>query len=502
MKRERVFERLRRWVFSVSGVLAAGTLMVAVVPLPMHAAEVVITVRGAIAPDSHDELGVFGVGPDLKGQPFTLTITFDASKGEIITKSAGCIASSVKGSTADGNPARAVLKIGTGSYVFGTKPESKWDGYKDTAPNCSGRGLGFHVMEGAMPQTSNFWVTLQGAPGKELRSGPSWQSPISTSRVYGIPTLGTFRITRPGDSNHAASGRLVPESLAISCANANSQAGNGSVAAAAELGDVGEATGEGHREQAGGNIVITVKGKVSIGHDDYGIFKVGRNLAGQNFTVVFVFSEGAKRQPHLCGDQSDGTSYLGTAKDVPAKTLLTIGRGSFVFGAQPDSEWGAFRGVASYCMEEKIAFNVKEGIYPQTTLLWVKLQPPEGGQPLNTSIDWSSPVSSSNLDKNPSLSSFGISRPNDYEHSDQGVLIPESVTVGRGNAGESQPSPENSGASLNMPSDSQSSSADGSPSASSGSSNSQGDTKPQPSLKERLQKAGGVWLHKLPITAP
>jgi hypothetical protein len=94
-------------------------------PVNAVAAEVVITVKGTVAPDSFDDDGIFKVGRDLKGQPFTLTITFDASKAEE-RNNEGCVSSSVKGSTASGNLARAVLKIGRGSYVFGTKPESRW----------------------------------------------------------------------------------------------------------------------------------------------------------------------------------------------------------------------------------------------------------------------------------------------------------------------------------------------------------------------------------------
>jgi hypothetical protein len=100
-----------------------------------------------------------------------------------------------------------------------------------------------------------------------------------------------------------------------------------------------------------------------------------------------------------------------------------------------------------------------------------KAAAPSGGKPLNTTIDWNSPLSSSNLDKSPLLSSFGISHPGDYKHSDHGVLIPESMTIGVGSAAEVQPSPKNSDAALNTPSASESSSnaSDGSTTASGGS---------------------------------
>jgi hypothetical protein len=93
-------------------------------------------------------------------------------------------------------------------------------------------------------------------------------------------------------------------------------------------------------------LTMTFDAPPLVGHDDYGIFKIGRNLAGQDFILVFTFSDSAKRHSHMCGDQGDGTSYLGTANDVRAKAVLTIGGRSFVFGAQPDSEWGVFRGIS------------------------------------------------------------------------------------------------------------------------------------------------------------
>lgn len=489
----------RKMLFRVGISLLLGLSLVPVTSVLVSAEEITMVVKGTVARDSWDTLEIFPKGSMLEGQPFTLTITFNAPP-PVVQPGDKCPASLISGTSA--NPARAVLTIGKGSYVFGTKPESKWDAYRDTAPGCSGRGVGFHVMEGAMPTTSNLFVTLQGGSGKELRSGADWQSPIPTTKVYGIPNLASFSITRPGDVNHGAGGRLIPESLSISTANANSLGretdSDNSVAAtaAAEPDGGGDAAGENAQERTGGGIVITVKGKVSLGHDDYGIFKVGRNLAGQDFTLVMTISESANHRHHMCGDEADGTSYLGTAKDVPAKAVLTIGNGSFVFGGQPDSSWGAFRGVPSQCMVDKIAMNVKEGIYPQTTLLWVKLQPPPGGKPLNTTIDWHSPLSSSNLDKSPLLSSFGISHPNDYEHSDHGVLIPESMTIAVGDSASSQADsvvPENGAA------ESSSNAAKQDPESPAATDGNSTAAKPQQSLKDKVRKAIGGWLPKVVV---
>jgi hypothetical protein len=188
--------------------------------IPAVAGEIVMTVKGTVTRDSHDTLGIFQEGESLEGKPFTLTITFDDAGGTTRSSNLGinCVMSLLDGTSA--NPAKAVLTIGKGSYVFGTKPESKWDAYKDTAPNCPSSGIGFHVMEGAMPQTSNLRVTLQAGVDRYLKSGASWHDPIPNTKVYGIPGLGSFNITRPGDGNHAAWGRLDTRWLSISPANA------------------------------------------------------------------------------------------------------------------------------------------------------------------------------------------------------------------------------------------------------------------------------------------
>lgn len=214
-------------------IVTVAALMLVVGSIPVSAGEVVITVKGVVASDSHDTLGIFQSGTELKGLPFTLIITFDDA-ASTASDNASCPASLINGSSAD--PARAVLKVGKGSYTLGTKPESKWDAYKDTAPhNCNPRGIGFHVMEGHMPQASNLWVTVQGPDGRELKSDASWQTPIATTRVTGFPGLGHFNITRPGDGDHAAWGRLDPQSLSIGPAGSAKDAA--SADATADAGD-------------------------------------------------------------------------------------------------------------------------------------------------------------------------------------------------------------------------------------------------------------------------
>lgn len=482
-------------LFVVGVSILLSLTLVPLTSVPASAKQIVMVVKGTVNKDSWNTLGIFENGSNLDGQAFTLTITFDAPP-LAVEPGNKCPASLINGTSA--NPARAVITIGKDSYVFGTKPESKWDAFRDAAPGCSGRGVGFHVTEGANPQTSNLWLALQDPNRHSLKFGSSWDIPVPTTKVCGIGAA--FIVTRPGDGRRSSGGRLMPQTLSIRSAGSNAPVGeaasDGSSAVTNAAGS--EAAGEKlPRQQKSGGVVITVKGKVSIGHDDYGIFKVGRNLAGQNFTLIFTFAESAQHGSHLCDDKSGGASFFGTAK-TPAEAVLTIGNGSFTFGAEPDSTWAVSRGIPSECTDDEIEMNVKEGIYPQVTLLQVKLQPPPGGRPLNTTIDWNSPLSSSNLNKSPQLASFGISRPNDYEHSDHGVLIPDSVTIAVGNG-----SAANTQADSVVPSESAEENSnvtkqgDGSPASTGGSSTES--TKPQQSLKDSLRKAIGGWLPKVVV---
>lgn len=477
----------KRW-----GVLLCLGMLVAI---PAVASQVVMTVKGTVSNGSWNTLGIFENGNNLDGQPFTLTITFDAPP-PTVEPGNKCPASLIKGTSA--NPARAVITIGKDSYTFGTKADSKWDAMREATPHCSGRGVGFHVTEGVNPQTSNVWLSLLGPNRNSPNFGSSWDIPVPTTKVVGLNSA--FSITRPGDSHHSSGGILNPETLSISSGNANSRAqGADSDGSSIVRSPAGISVADDKLQRQAGEVAITVKGKVSIGHDDYGIFKVGRNLAGQNFTLVYTFTKSAQHGSHLCDDKSGGASYFGTAK-TPAKAVLTIGNGSFTFGDTPDSTWGVSRGIPSECTDDEIEMNVKEGIYPQVTLLQVKLQAPPGGVPLNTTIDWNSPLSSSNLDKSPLLSSFGISHPNDYEHSVHGVLIPESVTIDAGARGGADLQAETVDGPNGSAVDDTSNAAkqsDGKTAASDGSSTSPATA--QQSLKDAVRKAVGRWLPKIAV---
>ena len=163
-------------------------------------------------------MGAFGVGQDLSGQPFTLTITFDASKAETTTDNLGCTGSSMKGSTADGNPARVVLQIGKGSCTFGTKPESKWEAWRAAPSNCYPTGeMSFSVFEGSYPHTSLLRMPMKPASGKKMSNNVGWNEGVSTMR---IGVVEQFLITRPKDFEHMVRGRLSATSMSMTTGGA------------------------------------------------------------------------------------------------------------------------------------------------------------------------------------------------------------------------------------------------------------------------------------------
>ena len=232
--------RKRRSVLWYAGRLAA---LVCLAVSTVQGAEVTMTVKGTVAPDSPDDYGIFQVGKDLKGQTFTLTITFDDSKS-VVRVTNGCSVSEIS-QTSGSSPARVVLKIGPGSYVLGTKPESKWSAYKSTDPKCGGGGaIGFHVMEGIYPQTSLLWLKLEPpVGGRPLYGSVQWQTPIS-SPLDGDPMVSQFAITRPGDYQRVTRGRLMPQSMTEGPGNGGDAAEVNDAPAASETSNAAQANGQ------------------------------------------------------------------------------------------------------------------------------------------------------------------------------------------------------------------------------------------------------------------
>jgi hypothetical protein len=175
-------------------------------------------------------------------------------------------------------------------------------------------------------------------------------------------------------------------------------------------------------------VTVTVEGTVS-GGDQYGIFGVGKDLKGQEFTLVFTFDDANVRK--IEGDQCDAphSEGKGSNPSSPAKAVLTIGKGSFTFGNQGNSEWAVSRTLASSCSGSMVGMFIHEGVYPQTEGFDLRLFPAQAKIPLIRSLDWHSPFAATGYDNNPENGVFVISHPRDFMRLTKGYLFVKSVTV-------------------------------------------------------------------------
>ncbi|MBV9746498.1 MAG: hypothetical protein JO099_22290, partial [Acidobacteriia bacterium] len=163
--------------------------------LPMvHAAQVVATLKGTLSSGT-DFTGVFGFAPntDLTGQAFTLTFTFDDTKGtqQVTNCTPGAPQSTeiLGDSAAEGaSPGTAVLQIGGHSWTFGTPPNGNLNSFASRSVPC-GTGvttdrLQFSVSDVPPSQyigdnVSVILTTPIGSP--PFTTDASWEAPLSTS---------------------------------------------------------------------------------------------------------------------------------------------------------------------------------------------------------------------------------------------------------------------------------------------------------------------------------
>ncbi len=185
---------------------------------------VTITITGTVAFGS-DGMRIFGSpAADLAGKPFTLTYSFDDTKGamQIVTCTGpSSCASHIASIQQKSSPGTAVLRIGDGPpHRFGDAQDAESSLTKTTYPCCVlGKTyamlLDVHDREGGVAlMVSN---TTEGAPA--TRDG-DWHAPffdVQLARL--VPTrdnqdaLG-FSVQKNG--RLLASGALIPETLCVS----------------------------------------------------------------------------------------------------------------------------------------------------------------------------------------------------------------------------------------------------------------------------------------------
>jgi RHS repeat-associated protein len=149
------------------------------------AATVTITITGTVYSGT-DISGAFGFPPntDLSGMAYTLTFTFDDTKGteSFVNCLPSCRGSYID-STTTSNPGTAVLQIGNGSFAFATLPPGPpgSDAYLIAG---EGGWYAFSVGSGSLPNADDLQGTIYPATGTALTTNPSWEAAFSDSNLY------------------------------------------------------------------------------------------------------------------------------------------------------------------------------------------------------------------------------------------------------------------------------------------------------------------------------
>jgi len=216
-------ERWRRRGQGACRPLLTGLLTAVCLLQGAHAADVTITITGTVLSGT-DVTGVFGFPPntDLTGNPYTVTFTFDDTKGTEVFAAGG---SYIK-NTGTSNPGTAVLLIGNGtsSFAFGTSSNSQSSVHLTADGDVNDSSYSVQAGEATL---DSHWNNIQGtiypATGTALTTNPSWEAPFSDSNLYVSPVPSnnyslTFGIDEL-ESNvltQSASGSLTVNSIAVS----------------------------------------------------------------------------------------------------------------------------------------------------------------------------------------------------------------------------------------------------------------------------------------------
>ena len=185
-------------------------------------------------------------------------------------------------------------------------------------------------------------------------------------------------------------------------------------------------------------VIVTITGTV-LGGDGYNIFKVGKSLDHQNFSLTFTFDDANAQKSKTDCSKISGmpgsfeTIYSsGSNPASPGIAVLTIGKASYTW-KEPGGKWDASVTLASPCTFNKIQIDVKEGnVNSAETIRGVniRLQPPQGDPPFITALDWHSPLKVVKFDPDTGLGNyFMIYDSHKPGTSTQGYLFPKGLTI-------------------------------------------------------------------------
>ncbi len=164
-----------------------------------RAEEITITVTGTLN-GGRDMFGIFAMPGNIMdaGTPYTLTFTFDDSKGQAL-KGGPCTGTGIFG-TGQNSPGTAVLTINGKSYEFGRKPDAVSRIWRALPSSCSDCELGFLVKEGPESLMSGVNIKVSANRGQKALTGErDWRSDVSLSNFEARNTYNAFAIRRPGN---------------------------------------------------------------------------------------------------------------------------------------------------------------------------------------------------------------------------------------------------------------------------------------------------------------
>jgi len=185
--------------------------------LSLSAAEVVATVTGTVN-NGQDTFGIFGVGPNLHGQPFVAVFTFDDTKGKPQPPGNTCpdAGTGIEGGGTD-SPGKATITIGGKTLAFGATTFRSSDVLRHIATACSESVVIMNVYDRVIPSDTygiNIAVVPKD-PKRPITTDPDWRKPVPTTNVAGNVNTNGFGFSRVGDYWHATAGTLEVETLTI-----------------------------------------------------------------------------------------------------------------------------------------------------------------------------------------------------------------------------------------------------------------------------------------------
>jgi hypothetical protein len=179
----------------------------------------------------------------------------------------------------------------------------------------------------------------------------------------------------------------------------------------------------------GKDVVVTIKGQLISGMDNFHIFDVGLNLNYQPFTLVYTFDTTKGRRitsRPACPDTGSGIE--GDGENSPGTAVLTVGDRSVTFGKQAIRHSGAWREIDSSCSQGQIVFAISESIINNG--VDVRIHGVKSDVALTPNPDWTAPLSTTDIEKWATFSGFVIDA-GDYRRAAKANFIFESLKIER-----------------------------------------------------------------------